>query len=94
MAIPTGFTISGSLATSSTLKPGGTLVLQGYAARQLEFRTGGPPLLSHLYTTDLLRQAFAGLDVLVLDDYEADLAEGKGHKGRSALIGLVARKPL
>ncbi len=78
----------------ASLKPGGTLVLQGYAARQLEFRTGGPPLLSHLYTTDLLRQAFAGLDILVLDDYEADLAEGKGHKGRSALIGLVARKPL
>lgn len=76
------------------LKPGGTLVLQGYTPRQLEYRTGGPPLVSHLYTAELLRQAFAGLDILILDEYEADLAEGTGHKGRSALIGLVARKPL
>ena len=28
-----------------------------------------------------------------LVDYEDDIAEGMGHKGRSALIGLVARKP-
>jgi SAM-dependent methyltransferase len=76
----------------ASLKPGGTLVLQGYTPRQLVYRTGGPPLASHLYTADLLRQAFAGMDILVLDEYEADLAEGTGHKGRSALIGLVARK--
>jgi len=75
------------------LKPGGTLVLQGYTPRQLEYRTGGPPLVSHLYTAPMLREAFAGLEIEVLDEYEADLAEGQGHKGRSALIGLVARKP-
>lgn len=78
----------------ASLKPGGTLVLQGYTPRQLEYRTGGPPLVSHLYTAELLRQAFAGLEILVLEEYEAELAEGTGHKGRSALIGLVARKPL
>jgi len=27
-----------------------------------------------------------------LREYEADLAEGSQHRGRSALIGLVARK--
>ena len=27
-----------------------------------------------------------------LREYEAELAEGTGHRGRSALIGLVARK--
>ncbi len=75
-----------------SLSTGGTLVLQGYGARQLEYGTGGPPRLSHLYTPELLREAFAALDILVLQDYEADLAEGEGHKGRSALIGLVARR--
>ncbi len=78
---------------AACLKPGGTLVLQGYTPRQLEYRTGGPPLVSHLYTAPMLREAFAGLEIEVLDEYEADLAEGQGHKGRSALIGLVARKP-
>ena len=75
-----------------SLKPGGTLVLQGYTPRQLEYRTGGPPFESHLYTPALLREAFAAMDIVELREYEADLAEGSGHHGRSALIGLVARQ--
>jgi len=75
-----------------SLKPGGTLVLQGYTPRQLEFRTGGPPLASHLYTEAMLRNVFADLDILTLREYDADVAEGSGHSGRSALIGLVARR--
>jgi hypothetical protein len=67
-------------------------VLQGYTPRQLEYRTGGPPLASHLYTEALLREAFGAMDILELRDYEADVAEGSGHHGRSALIGLVARR--
>jgi SAM-dependent methyltransferase len=74
------------------LKSGGRLVLQGYTPRQLEYRTGGPPLLSHLYTEALLRDAFAELEIEILREYEADLAEGSGHLCRSALIGLVARR--
>jgi len=74
------------------LKPGGTLLLQGYTPKQLEYRTGGPPVLSHLYTAALLREAFAAMDIVELRDYEADVAEGSGHLGRSALIGLVARR--
>lgn len=75
-----------------SLKPGGLLVLQGYTPQQLDFKTGGPPVLSHLYTNDMLRNAFASLHILELREYEADLAEGTQHHGRSALIGLVARK--
>jgi SAM-dependent methyltransferase len=76
----------------ASLRPGGTLVLQGYTPRQLEFRTGGPPVLSHLYTPELLRTAFAGLDIVELADYEQEVNEGSGHSGMSALIGLVARR--
>lgn len=76
-----------------TLKPGGVLVLQGYTPKQLEYKTGGPPFVENLYTEPLLREAFAGLEVLALRDYEAELSEGTQHAGRSALIGLVARKP-
>lgn len=75
------------------LKPGGLLVLQGYTPSQLEFRTGGPPFAAHMYTPELLREAFADMEILELREYEDDLAEGNGHKGRSALIGMVARKP-
>ena len=75
-----------------SLKPGGTLLLQGYTPRQLDYKTGGPPILSHLYTEAMLREAFAALDITVLRDYEAEVHEGSGHHGMSALIGLVAVK--
>lgn len=74
------------------LRAGGVLVLQGYTPRQLEYKTGGPPTLSHLYTAELLRASFAGLEIVELIEYEADLDEGQRHRGRSALVGLVARK--
>jgi SAM-dependent methyltransferase len=74
------------------LKPGGTLILQGYTPKQLEYKTGGPPLASHLYTEAMLREAFADFDLLTLRAYEAELKEGDGHSGMSALIGMVARK--
>ena len=70
----------------------GALMLQGYTPKQLEYRTGGPPYASHLYTPAMLREAFAALQIVELREYEADVAEGSGHCGRSALIGLVARR--
>lgn len=74
------------------LKPGGILILQGYTPQQLVYRTGGPSQLSHLYTEAMLRDAFAHLEIIELGEYEDDLAEGLHHFGRSALVGLVARK--
>ena len=76
----------------ASLKPGGSLILQGYTPKQLEYGTGGPPFLSHLYTAEMLRAALNELEVLELSEYEADVNEGRGHKGRSALIGMVARR--
>ena len=72
-----------------SLKPGGSLILLGYTPKQLEYRTGGPSVLSHLYTPEMLLEAFGGLDIQVLDEYETELKEGDGHKGHSAVIGLV-----
>lgn len=77
----------------SALKPDGLILLQGYTPRQLEYKTGGPPLLDHLYTDALLRDAFGDLDIRELRSYDDVLYEGTQHSGQSALIGLVARKP-
>ncbi len=76
------------------LKPGGILMLHGYTQKQLEFGTGGPPFLENLYTVDMLREAFADLEILELNAYERKIDEGPGHSGMSALVDLIARKPL
>jgi SAM-dependent methyltransferase len=75
------------------LKPGGILVIQGYSKDQLKYNTGGPGKLDHLYDEATLRQAFSGYEVLVSQSYEAILEEGSRHKGTSALVGFVGRKP-
>jgi cyclopropane fatty-acyl-phospholipid synthase-like methyltransferase len=76
----------------AAVKPGGLLLLQGYTPQQIEYRTGGPSAVENLYTADLLRAEFADWEMLELREHEDVLAEGAGHKGRSALIDLVARK--
>lgn len=74
------------------LKPGGSLLLIGYTPRELEYETGRPSVLSHLYTPELLQDAFGSLAIQTLDEYETELAEGDGHNGKSAMIGLVASR--
>lgn len=74
-------------------RPGGRILLQGYTPKQLEYRTGGPPTIENLYTTQLLRAAFSDWEIEELVEYEEDIEEGTAHKGQSALIGLIARKP-
>ena len=75
-------------------RPGGYILLQGYTPKQLEYGTGGPSAIENLYTEDMLRAAFADWDIEELVEYEDTIAEGSGHVGRSALIGMVARKPV
>lgn len=73
-------------------KPGGYLLIEGYGLKQLEYKTGGPGIAEHLYTLDLMREQFGDMHIEVLEEYDAELNEGKGHRGMSALVDLVARK--
>ena len=74
-------------------KPNGRILLLGYTPKQLEYKTGGPSAIENLYTQELLRDAFQDWDLEELVEYEKDISEGMGHKGMSALIGMVAIKP-
>lgn len=78
----------------SALKPGGWLLLQGYRPEQLDYATGGPSAVENLYTEQVLRAAFADFEIVELTAYDAEIQEGSAHSGMSALIDLVARKPL
>ena len=75
----------------SALAPGGTLLIHGYTPEQINFGTGGPPNADHMYTRQMLDDAFHDLDILVNRSYHAEISEGKGHSGMSALIDFVAK---
>ena len=74
------------------LKPGGILILQGYTPKQLEYKTGGPSLIDHLYTEEMIRELSCEFEILDLQCYEKVLSEGARHTGMSALLGMVAKK--
>ncbi len=76
----------------AALKPGGLFILQGYTPKQLEYKTGGPSLIEHLYTEELIRSLAKDFQILELVSYEKELSEGPRHTGMSAILGLVAKK--
>lgn len=73
--------------------PGGLVLLHGYAPRQIANGTGGPRAVENLYALDGLRADFPGWHVLRAEDYDAEIQEGRGHAGQSALIDFIARRP-
>ena len=75
------------------LKRGGLLIVQGYTPKQLDYGTGGPKQVEHLYTHAMLERAFGDLDEVAIVEEERELHEGAAHSGMSAIIGLTARKP-
>lgn len=74
------------------LKPAGYLILQGYRPKQIEYKTGGPPLAENMYTANMLREHFRDMTILHLREHDDLITEGTGHDGMSALIDMVARK--
>ena len=76
------------------LKPGGTLIVEGFGPGQLAFTSGGPKALDMLFTTAMLEADFAGLEVELSVTEEVVLDEGPYHQGRAEVTRLVARKPL
>jgi len=76
------------------LKPGGTLIIQGYGKAQMQYKTGGPGILENLYDEELLITSFKDYKVIDLKTYLQEVDEGPGHSGMSSLVGYVGQKPL
>ena len=78
----------------AALRPGGHLILEGYTPSQLALGTGGPPVLELLMEPEALRQELAGLELLIFAEKRRQVAEGDHHRGESAVLQVLARKPL
>jgi hypothetical protein len=74
------------------VREGGVVLMEGYGPKQLDYGTGGPKRRENLYTPELLREAFAGFSEVRVKAYEAEIGEGAGHRGMSALVDMVARR--
>jgi 2-polyprenyl-3-methyl-5-hydroxy-6-metoxy-1,4-benzoquinol methylase len=76
----------------SALKPGGYLFLEAYSKDQLGYGTGGPPNEQLLYALEDLRKDFGDLELIELEQLEAEIHEGRYHTGLASVVRLVARR--
>lgn len=78
----------------TALRPGGWVVLEAFHPQQLAHTSGGPKDPSMLYTLDMLRQDFAGLQEVLAYEGPTELNEGPGHQGLAHVTRWVGRKAI
>ena len=79
------------LGLRAATKKGGILLIHGYTPDQIELGTGGPKDVSLMYTKKTFTNVFKDDEIIVKEEYRANLSEGVGHNGTSAMIDFIAR---
>jgi SAM-dependent methyltransferase len=74
------------------LKPGGTLLLEGFNKRQLAYTSGGPKDANWLFDNDTLALDFKSLDIQINQEIIRTLDEGPLHQGKAEVIQFRAIK--
>lgn len=78
---------------SKGLKKGGFLIWEVYSTNQLKHKTGGPPNIELLYSTNEIELMLGNLfEFHVFHEIEREVFEGKLHNGLAAVIQLYAIK--
>jgi len=77
----------------AALAPGGVYVLESYTPAQIALATGGPRDPDLMPTLEQLRAELEGLVFEHGLELERTVVEGAGHRGRSAVVQVVARQP-
>lgn len=75
------------------LRPGGVLVLEGYALGQLGRGTGGPQSAELLFDLATIKQELDGLRWELAVEREREVVEGSFHTGLGQVIQLLGIKP-
>lgn len=75
------------------LTPGGVFLLEAYRPEQLQYKTGGPPVVELMMSLELLHAELSGLEFDYAAETVRDVHEGRLHTGKGAVVQLLARKP-
>ncbi len=79
------------------LKPGGTIIFEGYSKRHIDYQrtnpsAGGPRDVEMLFDLAQLKRDFPGIEYSHLDEVEIDLQEGEFHAGKAMVIRFLGKK--
>jgi len=76
----------------SLLKPGGTLILEGFSKKQINNKTGGPGDIDMLFSQEELQADFASFSELSITETNYILDEGEFHQGTASVIRVFGIK--
>jgi SAM-dependent methyltransferase len=74
------------------LKPGGTILLEGFSKNQINNTTGGPKNLDMLFSKEELDKDFTELSKINIWEGDIFIDEGVHHTGESSVIRLIGTK--
>lgn len=74
------------------LKPGGTLILEGFSKEQMAYQSGGPRNEAMLFSVSELQEEFAALTELNIRQELIELREGAYHEGPASVVRLTGKK--
>ena len=74
------------------LKPGGTILLEGFSKNQINNTTGGPKNLDMLFSKEELEKDFAKLSNINIWEGDILIDEGEHHTGKSSVIRIIGTK--
>ncbi|MCY1719058.1 methyltransferase domain-containing protein [Prolixibacteraceae bacterium Z1-6] len=74
------------------LKPGGRLLVEGFAKEQIEKNTGGPQHVDMLFSKEELQTDFSNLSEITILEKETSLDEGPFHQGIASVIRITGKK--
>ena len=74
------------------LKPGGSIILEGFAKEQIQYNTGGPKNVDMLFSENELREDFQLVEITEFSKQRIILNEGELHKGDAEVLRLMGIK--
>jgi len=79
------------------IKPNGYIILEGFSKNHLELQkenpnAGGPKNIDFLFSIDTIKNDFKDFEILLLEEKEIKLDEGKFHQAKSKVIRFIGKK--
>jgi len=76
----------------SLLKPGGTILLEGFSKKQIDYNSGGPRNIEMLFSREEIEDDFSLLSEVKPEEFLIKLDEGTYHQGFASVIRMVGKR--
>ncbi len=85
-------------ALVSYLKPGGTLIMEAFSKKHIDYikrneKVGGPRNVEILLSAEDILSDFSDLEIIEFTEREVELTEGLYHNGTAHVVRFTGRKP-